>query len=682
MAEGDTQKAAKRAAFLRNELHRHNYRYFVLDDPEISDAEYDRMMQELLDLEQAYPELAVPDSPTARVGSPPLDKFDTVSHSLPMLSLDKGFSEQEIAAFDQRISRSLGDAEPIVYTAEPKMDGVAVELVYENGRLSMASTRGDGEVGEVITPNIKTIAAVPLQLHAPQGQSPPEVLEARGEVFITKSNFQALNEQRLADEQPLFANARNAAAGSLRQLDSRITARRPLNIYVYGIGNAPALYALDSHAEALRMLEQYGFPVNPLIRCRIQLNQVLEYFRELREKRLELDYEIDGMVVKVDRFSLQQQLGTTSKRPRWALAVKFEALQERTRVLGIDVQVGRTGALTPVARLEPVNVGGVTVSRASLHNEDEVRKKDVRIGDQVFVQRAGDVIPEVVKVIASARDGSEKPFVMPEKCPVCGARAVREEEAATRCINVACPAQLKANIKHFASKAAFDIDGLGDKLIDQLVEKGHVRSFADIFRLHREELQKLDRMGDKSAQNLVEAIAASRKVSFSRFLYAIGIRHVGQHTAGLLAARYTSIEALSKAREEELAAIDGIGPVVAASIAAFFARQENMATISDLLASGVEIEPARKEGEAPSHAPLSGRSFVLTGGLDSMSRDEARQKIEAAGGRVTGSVSSRTDYVVAGQTPGSKLDKARRLGLTVVTEQQLQAMLKEAENSG
>ncbi|MFO7840074.1 MAG: NAD-dependent DNA ligase LigA [Desulfosalsimonadaceae bacterium] len=679
MADGDNKKAAEdRAAFLRNELNRHNYRYFVLDDPEISDAEYDRMMQELLELERAYPELAVPDSPTSRVGSAPLEKFDTIRHSLSMLSLDKGFSEQEIMAFDQRISRSLEISGPIIYTAEPKMDGVAVELVYENGRLSMASTRGDGEVGEVITPNIKTIAAVPLQLHTPEGESPPGLLEARGEVFISKHNFQTLNEQRLAEDKPLFANARNAAAGSLRQLDSRITARRPLDIYIYGIGTAPELYALDSHAQALQKLNQYGFPVNPLIRFRIQLKQVLEYFRNLQDSRLGLDYDIDGMVVKVDRFSLQQQLGTTSKRPRWALAVKFEALQERTRVLDIYVQVGRTGALTPVARLEPVNVGGVTVSRASLHNEDEVRKKDVRIGDQVFVQRAGDVIPEVVKAISSARDGSEKPFVMPDKCPVCGARAVRDEEAATRCINVACPAQLKANIKHFASKAAFDIDGLGDKLIDQLVEKGYVRSFADIFRLRRDELRELERMGEKSAQNLVDAIEAGRKVSLSRFLYAVGIRHVGQHTAGLLAARYKSIEALSGATKEELAAIDGIGPVVAESIVEFFAREQNLATISDLLANGVEIESPPQEAEEPSQAPLFGRSFVLTGGLESMSRDQTRQKIEAAGGKVTGSVSSRTDYVVAGQSPGSKLDKARRLEVAVITEQELQAMLKEA----
>lgn len=672
------EQTRSRTEFLRSELHRHNYRYFVLDDPEISDAEYDRMMQELIFLEQAYPELESPDSPSARVGSPPLDKFETVRHAVPMLSLDKGFSEEELLAFDKRVHRSLEISEKLCYTAEPKLDGVAVELVYEAGRLAMASTRGDGEVGEVITPNIKTIAAIPLLLRTKADEAPPDLLEVRGEVFITKENFKALNERRLSEELPLFANPRNAAAGSLRQLDSRITARRPLDMFVYGIGTAPELMAADSHAEALNRLEQFGFPVNPLTRCRIELNEVLAYYRYLDEKRLSLDYEIDGMVVKVDRFSWQQALGTTSRRPRWAIAIKFEALQERSRVLDIQVQVGRTGALTPVAHLEPVNVGGVTVSRASLHNEDEVKKKDVRIGDQVFVQRAGDVIPEVVKVIESARDGSEKVFQMPDTCPVCGARAVRDEEAITRCINAACPAQLKANIKHFASKAAFDIDGLGDKLIDQLVEKGMVRQFADLFHLSRDQLQALERMGDKSAENLIHAIEASREVSLSRFLYAIGIRHVGQHTAGLLAARYPDLDALSRADKAELAAIDGIGPVVAKSIADFFSRSENLEILQALQDAGVVI---RSEQQSEGSSALSGTSFVLTGRLETLTRDEAKKQIEAAGGKVTGSVSRRTDYVVAGEAAGSKLDKARELGVSVLSESELKALLAGPENS-
>lgn len=666
---------AERAAFLKKELNRHNYRYFVLDDPEISDAAYDRMMQELIEIEKRHPEIADPDSPTARVGSPPLDKFETVRHSIPMLSLDKGFSEADLRAFDQRVKRGLGLSENLLYTVEPKLDGIAVELIYETGKLTMASTRGDGAVGEVITPNIKTISSVPLVLHVPAERQPPERLEVRGEVFITKENFKALNERRLSENLPLFANARNAAAGSLRQLDSRITARRPLDINVYGIGVAPELRRTDSHAESLRRLERFGFRINPLIRYQVTLPEALDYFRYLNEKRLSLDYEIDGMVVKVDRFSYQEKLGATSKQPRWAIAIKFEALQEQTRVLDIQVQVGRTGALTPVARLAPVNVGGVTVSRASLHNEDEIRKKDVRIGDQVFVQRAGDVIPEIVKVVASSRDGSEQPFQMPERCPVCRAEALRDEEAVTRCINVACPAQLKANIRHFASKAAFDIDGLGNKLIDQLVEKKYVLSYADIFKLTREQLAGLERMGKKSADNLVNAINASKTVSFSRFLYAIGIRHVGQHIAELLASRYNGLAELAGASREELESVEGIGPVVAASIREFFSREENLATIEALLNAGVVIETPAANTES---APLAGRTFVLTGSLETMTRDQARQLIQGAGGRVSGSVSSKTDYVVAGQSPGSKLEKARQLGVTVLTEAELQDMLPDA----
>jgi len=673
MAGGVDPKTEERAAYLHKELHRHNYRYFVLDDPEISDAEYDRMMQELISLENTYPELVRPDSPTARVGSEPLDKFDTVAHSIPMLSLDKGFSENELLEFDQRVKRSLNTAEEILYTAEPKLDGVAVELVYENGWLTMASTRGDGQVGEVITPNIKTISSVPLVITPTGSQKVPETLEVRGEVIITKDNFETLNKRRLAENQPLFANPRNAAAGSLRQLDSRVTARRPLEIYIYGVGVAPELTAADSHAEVLRRLENLGFRINPLIRYQIDISKALAYYRELNEKRLSLGYEIDGMVVKVDRFSFQQELGSTSKQPRWAIAIKFAALQERTKVVDIKVQVGRTGALTPVARLEPVNVGGVMVSRASLHNEDEVRKKDVRIGDEVFVQRAGDVIPEVVKVITASRDGSEVPFEMPKTCPVCGARAVRDdEEAITRCINVNCPAQLKANIKHLASKAAFDIDGLGDKLIDQLVEKNYVASYADIFKLSRDQLRGLERMGDKSAENLVNAISESKKISLARFLYSIGIRHVGQHTASILAERYKDLDALSRASTEELEAIDGIGPVVASSIYEFFSRPENWKTIQAMLNSGVEIQ---RPVESLQSNQLAGRTFVLTGKLETMTRDEAKQQIESAGGKVAGSVSSKTDYVVAGESPGSKMEKARSLGIAVLSEADFKALV-------
>lgn len=672
MAGSKDADPAARAEFLRKELHRHNHRYFVLDDPEISDAEYDRLMEELIRIEQEHPELRDPDSPTARVGSPPLDKFDTLRHSIPMLSLDKGFSEDDLRSFDARIKRALKDPEELVYTAEPKLDGVAVELVYESGRLALASTRGDGEVGEVITPNIKTIPTLPLVIDNREKKDVPDFLEVRGEVFISRENFKALNDRRLSEGLPPFANARNAAAGSLRQLDSSVTAGRPLDIFIYGVGIAPELTATDSHSEALRRLEELGFQVNPLTRYEIDLQEVLEFYHYLSRNRLSLDYEIDGMVVKVNRFSLQQALGTTSKRPRWAIAIKFEALQERTRVKDIRVQVGRTGALTPVAFLEPINVGGVTVSRASLHNEDEVRKKDVRIGDQVFVHRAGDVIPEIVKVIDSTRDGSEKPFSMPDHCPACGARAVRDEEAITRCINVSCPAQVKGNIRHFASKPAFDIDGLGEKLVDQLVEKGLVRSYPDIFHLDKEELQKLDRMGEKSSENLVNAIDASRKVSMSRLLYAIGIRHVGQHVASLLAAEFASIDELAAAEAGMLEQIEGIGPVVAASIADFFSNPQNLRTIHALLDAGVIVETEKGE-EAPGR--LEGLTFVLTGSLESLTRDDAKKMIEAQGGRVTGSVSRKTDYVVAGESAGSKLDKARELGVTVLDETGLRSLI-------
>ncbi|MFO7930904.1 MAG: NAD-dependent DNA ligase LigA [Thermodesulfobacteriota bacterium] len=674
MSREPDEKTRKRAEELRQKLRYHDHRYFVLDDPEISDAEYDRMMQELIELENSWPQLAVPDSPTARVGSPPLEKFETVPHSVPMMSLDKGFDESDILAFDQRVKRGLKTDKDILYTVEPKMDGVAVELVYRHGVLESGSTRGDGYTGELITSNIKTIRSVPLRLQPPEDISMPGLLEVRGEVFMETTDFKKLNQWRMENGLPLFANPRNASAGSLRQLDSSITAHRPLRIFVYGVGLAEGI-SLSSHSETLDTLEKLGLPVNPLVSRRITAKQAVDCYRDLDKRRMDLPYEIDGMVIKVDLYEYQRQLGATSKSPRWAFAVKFAALQERTRVKNILVQVGRTGALTPVARLEPVNIGGVTVSRASLHNEDEVAKKDVRTGDTVLVQRAGDVIPEIVKVIESMRTGSEKPFEMPSKCPVCGSEAVRiEDEAITRCINRDCPAQLKGNLRHFASKAGFDIDGLGTKLIDQLVDKKIVTSLSDIFRLDAETLQNLDRMGPKSAQNLVNAILASRKILFSRFLYALGIRHVGQYVAGLLASRYETIDELASASESELEAIEGLGPVVARSIAEFFSRSENTAAIRSLRELGVEIIPEKKTQDLQ---PLQNRTFVLTGSLSSMPRSRARQKIEAAGGRVSGSVSSKTDYIVAGESPGSKLDKARSLGVTVLDEQGFLHLLGE-----
>jgi len=495
--------ALKKIKTLRKELHRHNYLYYVFDNPEISDAAYDRMMKELMELESAFPEFKSPDSPTARVGAPPLDKFESVAHFVPMLSLDNAFSDSDIIDFDRRIKKLLNTKEPIRYTVEPKLDGIAVELVYEDGRLTLASTRGDGFRGERITPNVKTIGSVPLLLQDTYERTRPPLLEVRGEVFIGRQGFDRLNNERLDRDLPTFANARNAAAGSLRQLDSTVTAKRPLEMYVYGVGRAFD-FGIESHGQILAALKKLGFRINPLVRSGITIKDALDTYREFEEKRPLLPYDIDGMVIKVDNFSYQQLLGATSRSPRWAIAYKFKAEQETTRVLNIEVQVGRTGTLTPVAHLDPVSVGGVTVSRATLHNEDEIIRKDIRVGDTVFVQRAGDVIPEVVK---SKRTGRETLFNMPKTCPVCGADTFRVKgEAATRCINITCPAQVKERIKHFASKGAFDIEGMGDKLINQLVDKGLLSSYGDIFSLSEDTLQALERMGTKSAENIINAI--------------------------------------------------------------------------------------------------------------------------------------------------------------------------------
>jgi DNA ligase (NAD+) len=649
---------------LRKTLHRHNYRYYVLDDPEISDAEYDRLMQELIRLEGQYPELGTPDSPTSRVGASPLSEFVTVEHSIPMLSLDNGFNAKDIIDFDQRVKRHLGTDGQIDYTAEPKMDGVAVELVYEDGKLVLASTRGDGLRGEMITANVRTIGSVPLLLRGKGVQRYPSQLEVRGEVYIDKEGFQRLNEQQARNDLPLFANPRNAAAGSLRQLDSSVTAQRPLEIFCYGVGRVTDL-TFESHWEMLCRLKQMGFKINPLIRPRIPIDEVLEYYLELEYMRPQLAYDIDGMVVKADNLTHQQLLGATSRSPRWAIAYKFKAVQESTRVLDIEVQVGRTGTLTPVAHLEPVNIGGVTVGRATLHNEDEVERKDIRVGDTVLVQRAGDVIPEVVKVIQSKRSGTERPFKMPQACPVCGSNVLRAVgEAAIRCVNASCPAQVKERIKHFASKGAFDIDGLGDKLIEQLVDKAILSSYADIFSLDQELLQSLDRMGPKSAANLIQAIDRNKKIYFNRFLYALGIRHVGEHVAKLLADNFDNIENLSDATLEALEAVEGIGSVVARSIVTFFQQDENRKTIDRLFESGIRIIQAASQPKDT----LAGMVFVLTGSLETLTRSDAKKKIEAAGGKVSGSVSRNTDYLVAGKSPGAKLDRAKALGIAVIDE--------------
>ncbi len=662
---------------LREEIRRANHRYYVLDDPEISDAEYDRLMRELLDLEARYPELRTPDSPSLQVGAPPVDRFETVAHAVPMLSLDNAFTDAELMAFDRRVKRNLGVDGEIRYTAEPKMDGVAVELVYESGRLALAATRGDGLTGEVITENVRTIRGVPFLLLEGEGIPTPSLLEVRGEVFMETGKFRRLNQTRIDAGEAPFANPRNAAAGSLRQLDSRITARRPLEIFFYGVGRTEGL-SPATHGERLASLKTLGFRINPMVRPGIELAEVLEFYRDLAERRHRLSYEIDGIVVKVDDLDLQRRLGAKSRSPRWAVAYKFASLQETTRVVDIRVQVGRTGALTPVAHLEPVKVGGVTVSRATLHNEDEIRKKDVRIGDTVLVQRAGDVIPEVVKVVVSRRTGDEAEFPMPDRCPVCETAVVREpEEAVLRCNNAACPAQVKARLRHFAAKGALDIDGLGVKLIDQLVEKGLVRDYSDLFGLDEASLAALDRMGTKSAGNLVNAIEARRAIPLSRFIYALGIRHVGENVAGLLARRFGTIEGLMAASREALVAVEGVGEEIATSVRRFFDQAENRRIVERLLGEkGVQIiAEERDSGAGDREDELSGKVFVLTGTLESMTRSEAKRRIESAGGKVTGSVSKNTDYLVVGASPGSKLDRARELGVVVLDESALDRMI-------
>jgi len=659
-----TEDVKKRIAELHHSLHRHNYLYYVLDEPEVSDAEYDRLMQELAALEASYPELIKSDSPTQRVGALPLEKFETLPHTIPMLSLENAFNEEEVLAFDQRVRRFLKTDLPVLYTAEPKLDGVAVEMVYEDGRLIEASTRGDGYTGELITANIKTIKTVPLVLFDGASVAVPMRIEVRGEVYIPVEAFKALNQERLHKGEPPFANPRNAAAGSLRQLDSRITAKRPLEIFCYGVGVVTDI-EFASHWEILQALKVLGCRVSPDIKPRATLKEIVSYYRDLLNRRHEFSYEMDGIVVKVDDLTLQQRLGEKARSPRWALAYKFPATQETARVLKIDVQVGRTGALTPVAKLEPVSVGGVTVSRATLHNEDEIKKKDVRIGDTVLIQRAGDVIPEVVKVITTKRIGTEEPFRMPAICPICSSRVLRlEDEAVWRCVNANCPAQVKERIRHFASKRAFDIDGMGNKRVGRLVDKGLLKSYADLFFLDETTLAGLERMGEKSAENVIDAITRSKHITLARFIYALGIRHVGEHVALVLARSFKVLGALMSATVEDLMAIEGIGPQVSHSVRAFFDTPENQRNIERMLVdAGVTIATEDAETES-----LAGMTIVLTGAIDSMTRAQIKDRIEALGGKVSSSVSQKTTYVVAGKDPGAKLDRAKALGVKILDE--------------
>ncbi len=661
----DTENASKRIEELRALINYHNRRYYQFDDPEIPDSEYDRLMGELMELEKQFPELDVPDSPTRRVGAAPLEKFDTQNHLTPMLSLANAFSEQDIRDFDERIKRFLGTEETVRFVAEPKLDGVAVNLIYMNGILTAGLTRGDGTEGEVITQNLKTIHRIPLKMKETSEAPIPEKIEIRGEVFMELDAFRKFNRRRIGDGETPFANPRNAAAGSLRQLDSKITARRPLDIYCYGIGLVTGM-TFHSHWHVLQTLSLWGFNVNDHIEQARNIEACIQYYHHINDIRKELPYEIDGVVIKVDDLLLQERLGAVSRSPRWAIACKFAATQETTIIEDIIIQVGRTGVLTPVAVMKPVRVGGVMVSRATLHNQDEIDKKDVRIGDTVIIQRAGDVIPEVIKVIASTRNGTERKFIIPDACPECGSEVVRlQGEAAHRCIGLACPAQIKERITHFASRGGMNIEGLGEKLIAQLVDTGAIIDLADIYFLTQEKLLTQERIKDKSATNLLTAIERTKSPPLDKFIFALGIRHVGEHMAGILARYFMNLNRLLGTTEEELLTIRDVGPQVARSISHFFHDPSNIRVIEKFREAGV----TPMETQQPKSANLAGKSFVFTGSLNKFSRNEAKEIVESLGGQVAESVTKRTDYVVAGESPGSKLQKAQSAGVAILDEE-------------
>jgi DNA ligase (NAD+) len=667
-------KIAQRAAVLREQVNYHNYRYYVLDNPEIPDAEFDKLFRELQDLEQRYPALTTPDSPTRRIGAAPLKEFGEVTHVVPMLSIKNAFSEEDVRNFDRQVREGL-QVDEVIYTAEPKLDGLAVSLIYEGGVLTRASTRGDGYTGEDVTQNARTIRSVPLRL---MGKAYPRLLEVRGEVYMPKKSFYALLKRQEAQGEKVAANPRNAAAGSLRQLDPKVTAGRSLAIYCYGIGQVEGGDLPERHSAVLDRLQEWGLRVSDERKVVRGVDGCLKYFADMAGKRAALAFEIDGVVYKVDDLRQQRALGFRIREPRWAVAHKFPAEEAMTKVLGIDVQVGRTGALTPVARLDPVFVGGVTVSNATLHNEDEVHRKDVRVGDTVIVRRAGDVIPEVAGVVKERRPPGTRIFHLPEQCPICGSQVVRVEgETVARCsAGLYCPAQRKEAIRHFAARRTLDIEGLGEKLVDQLVETGLVSGVADLYHLTLEQVTGLERMGAKSAENLLRALEKSKTTTLARFLYGLGIREVGEATAQALARHFGDLPAIMEADEETLQSVPDVGPVVARQIASFLREKHNRDVIKKLLDAGIHWPKTERRAGA---APLAGKTFVLTGTLAAMTRDEAKERLQALGAKVAGSVSAKTDYVVAGEEPGSKLDKAHALNVAALDERQFLQLLGESE---
>ncbi|MEE9451221.1 MAG: NAD-dependent DNA ligase LigA [Gammaproteobacteria bacterium] len=671
MAKKQSQTIPKRVSELRQLICEYDYQYHVLDDPTVPDAEYDRLFRELQTLEAQHPDCVTPDSPTQRVGGEALAAFQQVKHSPPMLSLNNAFNEEEVSAFMKRLAKLLDTKEEIEFNAEPKLDGLAVNLRYEAGVLTQAATRGDGTTGEDVTHNARTISALPLRL---RGSAYPNILEVRAEVYIDKQGFSEFNQAALARDEKVFVNTRNMAAGSLRQLDPKITAARPLALFCYGVSHAEPANLPGRQSEILQVLKQWGLPVSPQVQLLRGEQACLAYYQQVQSQRESLPYDIDGVVYKVNRVDLQQRLGFVTRGPRWVLVRKFPAQEKLTRVLAVEFQVGRTGALTPVARLEPVFVGGATVSNATLHNMDEVERKDVRVGDHVIVRRAGDVIPEVVAVIMARRPKNAEKVKLPPHCPVCHAEVIRvEDEVTARCSGgLYCPAQLKQSIKHFVSRKALDVEGLGDKLVEQLVDKKQIKTVADLYHLNTDSLAGLDRMAEKSAANTIAALEKSKKTTLARFLYALGIREVGDATAHRLAQYFGNLEDLLTTDKSTLEQISDVGSIVAAHIISFFQQPQNLKIIAELKAAGVHWPVV----ESSVGKPLQGQRFVLTGSLSTMTRDEAKEKLQNLGATVSNSVSKKTDYVIAGEAPGSKMTKAQALGVNILDESALLAFLK------